>query len=119
MRRFGIVAALAAVLALADAGRADAQFIIGTKGTSNASFGYYSPYPGAMYSPFAAPTGNRGTFAPGLPVGLIPVSGPNVTGFIGPNGFSPGFTVTTFPNGQVVTTPTRGHGFMGPGGFRR
>jgi hypothetical protein len=40
---------------LAFAGRADAQIIIGTRGTPSASLGYYSPYPGTLYSPFAAP----------------------------------------------------------------
>jgi hypothetical protein len=53
MRPFAIGAALA-VLGLAFASRADAQ-VIGTYGTPNASLGYYSPYPGALYSPFRQP----------------------------------------------------------------
>jgi hypothetical protein len=36
------------------AGTADGQ-VIGTRGTSLAPLGYYSPYPGALYSPFASP----------------------------------------------------------------
>ncbi len=36
------------------ADRAEAQ-VIGTRGTSLAPLGYYSPYPGALYSPFASP----------------------------------------------------------------
>jgi hypothetical protein len=48
---------LAGALALgmvAFAGRADAQ-VLGTRGTTLAPLGYYSPYPGALYSPFASP----------------------------------------------------------------
>jgi len=49
------VFALAAVLGFSD--RANAQYVVGTGGTSTAGLGYYSPTPGVMYSPFRpAPT---------------------------------------------------------------
>jgi len=54
MRTF-VIGGMAAVLGLAFAGRADAQ-VIGTYGTSGAPLGYYSPYPGPLYSPFRQPT---------------------------------------------------------------
>lgn len=50
--------ALAAVLAVFTlAGPAAAQYpqVYGTRGTHMAQWGYYSPYPGTLYSPFAAP----------------------------------------------------------------
>jgi hypothetical protein len=55
MRSLALAGAVVIGMA-AFAGRADAQMrVIGTRGTPAASLGYYSPYPGALYSPFAAP----------------------------------------------------------------
>ena len=53
MRNLTLVGALALGM-FAFTGRAEAQ-VIGTRGTSLAPLGYYSPYPGALYSPFASP----------------------------------------------------------------
>jgi len=63
MRRFALVAALTVTALCASVTPADAQVVIGTQGyggpgiTAPLGFyspgGYYSPYPGTMYSPFA------------------------------------------------------------------
>jgi len=61
MRMIAVVA-LAAALGFSD--RANAQYVVGTGGTSSAGLGYYSPVPGVLYSPFrpapALPTYNAG-----------------------------------------------------------
>jgi hypothetical protein len=60
--RLVTLVALAAVLGFCD--RANAQYVVGTGGTSSAGLGYYSPTPGVLYSPFrpapAIPTYNAG-----------------------------------------------------------
>jgi len=72
---------------LAVAGRADAQLrVIGTGGTPAASLGYYSPYPGALYSPFVQ--------APPVPTGRFYTSRYSGPTLIGPNYATGGFTVT-------------------------
>ena len=53
LRNITLAGALAVGM-VAFSGRAEAQ-LIGTRGTTLAPLGYYSPYPGALYSPFASP----------------------------------------------------------------
>lgn len=102
MRTFAIGAVLAVIGGLAFAGRADAQpVVIGTRGTADAGLGYYSPYPGALYSPFrpAAPTVvfSSPAFGPGFNNGVL----------VAPNYYYNGFTITQFntPNVTQFNTP--------------
>lgn len=89
MMRFLAAGLLSGLGVLASTGRADAQpRVIGTGGTPGASLGYYSPYPGVMYSPFVQ--------APRVPAGGFYApryAGPTL---IGPNYATGGFTVTRF-----------------------
>lgn len=55
MRTLVIGAVVAIVGGFGLAGQANAQ-VIGTYGTPHANLGYYSPYPGALYSPYRQPT---------------------------------------------------------------
>lgn len=57
MRSFTNAAVLAVVLAVGAAADAGAQVVVGTRGAQvpgggSAIHGYYSPYPGTLYSPF-------------------------------------------------------------------
>jgi hypothetical protein len=81
------------------------QTVIGTRGLPPGPFtsGYYSPYPGALYSPFAQPQ-RVNSFVVG-PRFVTPVFS---SGFIDPRfNFAPGFR--TFPSG----------GFSGRSRFNR
>lgn len=123
MRHFAIVAALAMLGSLGLAGRADAQ-VYGTRGATMPgggapTLGYYSPYPGALYSPFRqAPAfaggpafgGTYGGPGFGQPFGGGPA-------FISP-GYPNGFTVTRFPTYRPMA-PYRGGAFAGGQAFRR
>ncbi len=88
-----LVAMLAVLAVLGLSGGANAQVIIGTQGTPSASLGYYSPYPGALYSPFRQPA-------------VVPNGGFNTNRFYG-GSFSNGYTITRFPGQpQYIPQPT-------------
>lgn len=114
MRTFVIGAGLA-ILGLAFAGRADAQ-VIGTYGTPNASLGYYSPYPGALYSPYRQAPLYYGGYSPGY---SQPGYGYPQPGY----GYGPGYPQPGYGYGmpryyQPPVYRQYGPGY-GPGPYRR
>lgn len=125
MRKLTNVAVLAVVLSLGAAGTAGAQ-VIGTRGATMPGGGvpfqgYYSPYPGAVYSPFApapAVVGSR-AFAGGTAFG----GGPAYGGFgrpVYPSAVYGG--VTTYPAYGYQTGvyyPRNYSGFGYRSGYRR
>jgi len=90
------------------ANRVDAQ-VIGTYGTGDARLGYYSPYPGALYSPYRMPTPGyypsnyRPNYTTGFPSGTM--YAPRTTTF-------PRYGYGPFPNGN--SSP-----FVNPNPYRR
>jgi hypothetical protein len=118
MRTFVISAALAVFGMSAFADQANAQIIVGTRGTPDAALGYYSPYPGTMYSPFRAPApvyGTPGGFRPNFNNGVL-VS-PN---YYYPNGYPGGrLTVTEFNTFSRPAFPQSGYNQYPRGGYRR
>jgi len=107
MRTFASLIALAVVGGAS--GRADAQ-VMGTGGASmpgggTPMLGYYSPYPGALYSPFRqAPAFAATPYRPGFynPGYYDPSFGNTL---YGPNPFGNGFTVTQFQRPGSYWTP--------------
>jgi len=106
MRKLAIAFAVAV---FGFAGSANAQHVIGTGGTPGASLGYYSPYPGAMYSPFRQ--------APALPVSNFSTYNARFGGY--PQIYNNGSTITRFP-GSMNGMPHYGSGgFNNYHGMRR
>jgi hypothetical protein len=119
MRTFALAAVLAVVGGLGFADRANAQIIVGTRGTPDAALGYYSPYPGTMYSPFRAPAPVYSSpgfgFRPNFNNGVIVA--PN---YYYANGYpGGGFTVTQFNTFGRPAYPQYGYGPHPRGGYRR
>ena len=111
MRTLVITAALT-VGTLAFAGRADAQYVIGTRGTTASSLGYYSPYPGALYSPFAAPprVSSYGYSGFAQPRFISPFVTPSYgTTFVSPGYYGGGYGVNRYSSPGFYTGPRYGY----------
>lgn len=105
-----LLALASAVIVLGFAERADAQNVIGTYGTPGAPLGYYSPYPGTLYSPFRQPA----------PVPFTTYSMGNLNRYGGyPQNYSNGYTITRFPGPIGVPQHHNQSGFNSHGMHRR
>jgi hypothetical protein len=102
--------ALAAVVSLLGTAATVGAQVIGTYGTPDARLGYYSPYPGALYSPYrqspAYHSYGRTYYNPGLYDGYSTYR------------HNPG--PASFPQGMAVPTANPGYrSFPNPGSNRR
>lgn len=105
-----VLAIVSAVIVLGLSQRAHAQqHVIGSGGTTSANLGYYSPYPGALYSPFRQAT----------PVPLSAYSMGNFNRVGGnPQIYNNGSTITRVP-GNLGMSQHYGSGGLNSHGMRR
>jgi len=118
MRKYAAVAVLAV---LGFSNQAGAQIVMGTGGATMPGggvpmLGYYSPYPGTLYSPYrAAPVYN------GYSSYASPFAGGHAftQNYYAPNAYGNGFTVTRMPYSSNYSAYPR-HGSPFPGqAYRR